>query len=126
MKKSYAALLGLFVTIGVLIVVLAIFLIGEREGIFTKSIEILARFNSVEGLKNGAAVRLLGVDVGSVSEIRIWNNVALVDMKIFSDSRKFIKTDSRAMLETEGLVGNKFVTLTPGSESAPAVRRLIR
>ncbi len=124
MKKSYAALLGLFVTIGVLIVVLAIFLIGEREGIFTKSIEILARFNSVEGLKNGAAVRLLGIDVGSVSEIRIWNNVALVDMKIFSDSRKFIKTDSRAMLETEGLVGNKFVTLTPGSESAPAVQPL--
>ena len=124
MKKSYAALLGLFIAVGVLIVVVAIFLIGGRQGIFTKSTEIYARFNSVEGLKKGAAVRLLGIDVGTVSEIRIWNNVALVDLKIFSDSRKFIKTDSRAMLETEGLVGNKFVVLTPGSETAPAVQAL--
>lgn len=124
MKKSYAALLGLFVAIGVLIVVVAIFLVGGRQGIFSKSVEIYARFNSVEGLKKGAAVRLLGIDVGSVSEIRIWNNVALVDMKVFSDSRKFIKADSRAMLETEGLVGNKFVALTPGTESAPSVQPL--
>lgn len=124
MKKSNAALLGLFVVIGVLIVVVAIFFIGGRQGIFSKSVEIYARFNSVEGLRKGAAVRLLGIDVGTVSEIRIWNNVALVDMKVFSDSRKFIKTDSRAMLETEGLVGNKFVAVTPGSESAASVQPL--
>jgi len=122
MKKSSGALLDLFIAIGTLIVFVAIFLVGAREGIFTKSTEIYARFNSVEGLKNGAAVRLLGIDVGTVSQIKIWNNVALVDMKIFSDSRKFVKTDSRAVLETEGLVGNKFVSLTPGSESAPAVQ----
>ena len=122
MKKSYAALLGLFVAIGTVIVVVAIFLVGRREGIFAKSIEIYARFNSVEGLSNGAAVRLLGIDVGTVSQIKIWNNVALVDMKIFSDSRRFVKTDSRAILESEGLVGNKFVALTPGSEIAPAVQ----
>ncbi len=124
MKKSHAALLGLFVSVGVIILVAGIFLIGEQQGIFTKSISVYARFNSVEGLKEGAAVRLLGIDVGTVSEIRIWNNVALVDMRIFSDSKKFIKTDSRAMLETEGLVGNKFVTLTPGSQAAPAVQPL--
>ena len=124
MKKSYAAMIGLFVAIGTLIVFVAIFLVGRREGIFAKSIEIYARFNSVEGLSSGAAVRLLGIDVGTVSQIKIWNNVALVDMKIFSDSRKFVKTDSRAMLETEGLVGNKFIALTPGSESALAVEPL--
>jgi phospholipid/cholesterol/gamma-HCH transport system substrate-binding protein len=121
MKKSYAALLGLFVAVGVLILVVGVFLIGGRQGIFTKSTAVLARFNSVEGLKKGAAVRLLGIDVGTVSGIRIWNNVALVDLRIFSDSRKFIKQDSKAMLETEGLVGNKFVVLTPGTESSPSV-----
>ena len=124
MKKSYAALLGLFVAVGVLILVVGVFLIGGRQGIFTKSTEVLARFNSVEGLKKGAAVRLLGIDVGTVSGIRIWNNVALVDLRIFSDSRKFIKKDSKAMLETEGLVGNKFVILTPGTETAPSVEAL--
>jgi phospholipid/cholesterol/gamma-HCH transport system substrate-binding protein len=124
MKKSYAALLGLFVAIGALIGVVAIFLIGSRQGIFSRSVEIYARFNSVEGLEKGAAVRLLGIEVGSVSEIKIWNDVALVDIKVFSDSRKFIKTDSRAMLETEGLVGNKFVALTPGTGSAPSIQPL--
>ena len=124
MKKPYAALLGLFVAVGALIVIVAIFLVGGRQGIFTKSIEVYARFNSVAGLKNGAAVRLLGIDVGTVSEIRIWNNVALVDMNIFSNSRKFIKKDSRAILETEGLVGNKFVVLTPGTAASPTVQPL--
>ncbi len=124
MKKTYAALLGLFVAVGVLILVAGIFLIGERQGIFTKSTDILARFNSVEGLKKGAAVRLLGIDVGTVSDIRIWNNVALVDLKVFSGSRKFIKRDSKAMLETEGLVGNKFVVLTPGTDGSPSVQPL--
>lgn len=124
MKRTYAALLGLFVAVGILILAAGIFLIGERQGIFTKSTEVLARFNSVEGLKKGASVRLLGIDVGTVSEIRIWNNVALVDLRIFSDSRKFIKKDSKAMLETEGLVGNKFVVLTPGTEGSPSVQPL--
>lgn len=124
MKKSYAALLGLFVAVGVLILVVGIFLVGERQGIFTKSTEVLARFNSVEGLKKGAPVRLLGIDVGTVSGIRIWNNVALVEMRIFSDSRKFIRQDSKAMVETEGLVGNKFVVLTPGNEGSPSVEAL--
>ncbi len=124
MKKTYAALLGLFVSIGVLILAVGIFFIGEQQGIFTKSTEVLARFNSVEGLKKGAAVRLLGIDVGTVSDIRIWNNVALVDLRIFSNSRRFIKRDSKAMLETEGLVGNKFVVLTPGTEESPSVQAL--
>ncbi len=124
MKKTYAALLGLFIAVGVLIVVVAVFLIGSRQGVFTRSTDIFARFNSVEGLRKGAAVRLLGIDVGTVSDIRIWNNVALVKLKIFSDSRKFIRENSRATLETEGLVGNKFVVLTPGTEGNPEIRPL--
>jgi phospholipid/cholesterol/gamma-HCH transport system substrate-binding protein len=124
LKKTHVALLGLFITVGVVILVLGIFLVGEQQGIFTKSIDVYARFNSVEGLRNGAAVRLLGIDVGTVSGIRIWNNVALVELRIFSDSRKFIKDNSRAMLETEGLVGNKFVILTPGTEGAPSIQPL--
>ena len=124
MKKTYAAILGLFVAVGVLLVVAAIFVIGGRQGIFTKSTEVYVRFNSVEGLKKGAAVRLLGIDVGTVKGISIWNNVALVDMRIFADSRKFIKKDSKAVLETEGLVGNKFVQLTPGTENAETVQGL--
>ncbi len=122
MKKSYAALLGLFIAVGVLIIVVSVFVIGGRQGIFTKSTPVLARFNSVEGLKKGAAVRLLGIDVGTVSDIRIWNNVALVDLKLFTDTKRFIKTDSKAMLETEGLVGNKFVVLTPGTTESPSVQ----
>jgi phospholipid/cholesterol/gamma-HCH transport system substrate-binding protein len=122
MKKQNAVLLGLFITLGAVIVVAAVFLVGGREGIFTTSYPLYARFNSVEGLKKGAAVRLLGIDVGTVTDIRISNRIALVNMKIFADSRKFIKQDSRAMIETEGLVGNKYVILTPGSDEAKTVQ----
>lgn len=112
------ARLGIFVFIGTVLTVLSIFLIGSKEQLFQDTYTVKAYFEDVEGLKNGAVVRLNGINIGSVKDIRITNDekgTVEVVMKLNKSIENFIRLDSKCTIETEGLVGNKIVTITPGS-----------
>ncbi len=125
LKNLSGARLGLFVFIGTILLIIAIFLVGNKESLFTSTFTAKANFPTVEGLRIGASVRLSGIDVGSVSDIEIAKDTAgsvIVTMRIDSDVRNFIKIDSKASIETEGLVGNKIVILTAGSSSAKTIK----
>ncbi|MEW6195230.1 MAG: MlaD family protein [Bacteroidota bacterium] len=117
-KQLEGARLGIFIFIGTILLVISIFMIGNKEKLFVTTIEIKAYFSQIEGLKSGAPVRLSGYDIGSVSEIRLVDsktgNVE-VKMRIDNELLHFIRLDSEASIETEGLVGKKIVSITPGS-----------
>jgi phospholipid/cholesterol/gamma-HCH transport system substrate-binding protein len=118
LKNLEGARLGLFVFLGTILLIISIFLLGNKEKLFTSTIEIKAYFNQVEGLKNGAPVRLSGYDVGSVNSIALVSDTgAMVEVKMRIDNnlKHFIRLDSQAAVETEGLVGKKIVTITAGS-----------
>lgn len=118
LKHLEGARLGIFIFIGTVLLVISIFLLGSKEKLFTSTIEVKAYFNQIEGLKSGAPVRLSGYDIGSVSGISLVDqesgNVE-VKMRIDVGLKHFIRLDSQAAIETEGLVGKKIVTITPGS-----------
>lgn len=117
-KHFEGARLGLFVFLGTVLLVVAIFLVGNKESLFIKSVYIKSYFTTVEGLRTGAPVRLSGLDIGSVSNIRLVEDTTgrvEVTMRIDTDLKQFIRLDSKANIETEGLVGSKIVTITPGS-----------
>jgi len=120
LKQLEGARLGIFIFIGTVLLVISIFLLGSKEKLFTRTIEVKAYFNQIEGLKSGAPVRLSGYDIGSVSGISLVSeetgNVE-VRMRIDVSLKHFIRLDSQAAIETEGLVGKKIVTITPGSAS---------
>ncbi len=114
------AKLGIFIFLGSVLLVLLIFLLGNKDQLFTSTFTIKAHFKNTEGLRNGAAVRFGGIDVGAVKGIKILDdNSGRVEvlMRIKEDIKKYIKKDSRASIETEGLVGNKVVVITMGSDS---------
>ena len=67
--KLKGARLGLFTFIGTVILVLGIFLIGNKDLLFLETFELKAYFPTVEGLRVGAPVRLTGIDVGSIKSI---------------------------------------------------------
>lgn len=123
-KNLEGARLGVFIFIGSVLLVMSIFLIGNKESLFVSTIEIKAVFDRIEGLKPGAPVRLSGYDVGSVSSIALADTKSgqvEVIMRIRQDLIKFIRLDSEASIETEGLVGKKIVSITPGSANQPVI-----
>jgi phospholipid/cholesterol/gamma-HCH transport system substrate-binding protein len=123
-KQLEGARLGIFIFFGTVLLVIFIFLLGNKEKLFTSTIQIKAYFNQVEGLKAGAPVRLSGYDIGSVSAISFAADQSariVVTMRIDNALKHFVRLNSEASIETEGLVGKKIVTITPGSDQAPEV-----
>lgn len=124
LKHLEGARLGLFIFLGSALIVISIFTIGNKESLFVQSITISSRFSNIEGLRSGAPVRLSGYTIGSVSNIVLADDSVgsvIVTMRIDEELRHFIRIDSEASIQTEGLVGKKIVSITPGSHAQPVV-----
>jgi phospholipid/cholesterol/gamma-HCH transport system substrate-binding protein len=118
------AKLGIFIFLGSTLLVVLIFLLGNKDQLFTSTFTLKAYFKNTEGLRNGASVRFGGIDVGAVKDIQILNDTTgrvEITMRIKEEVKRFIKKDSRASIETEGLVGNKVVMISMGSVSAEEI-----
>jgi phospholipid/cholesterol/gamma-HCH transport system substrate-binding protein len=124
LKQLEGARLGVFIFLASVIFVVVIFLIGNKESLFTDTISVRSYFTNVEGLKSGAPVRLSGMDIGSVKNVALVDDTSgrvEVELRIEEESKHLVRLDSRASIETEGLVGKKVVTVTPGSPELEAV-----
>jgi phospholipid/cholesterol/gamma-HCH transport system substrate-binding protein len=119
---------GLFVLVGLLILAVGIFYV-TGAGFFGPKYRIKTYLPEVSGLSTGAPVRLDGVDVGTVDQIRLvprepgktpdrMHNIEVV-MRVDRNYKKDILTDSTASLVTEGLLGNRYVTITRGYTGVP-------
>ncbi len=113
---------GLFIVAGFVLFVVAIFVLGGKENLFTPTFKLKSQFETVSGLKTGGSVRLNGIVVGSVDGIDIEaSNKVLVSMTLEESIRRFIKKDSKATIGSDGLVGNKVIDITPGTPGTPEV-----
>jgi phospholipid/cholesterol/gamma-HCH transport system substrate-binding protein len=115
MRKSSVELsVGIFVLIGILCVGYLAVRLGKMEIIGYDYYIVWARFSNVGGLKNGGAVEMAGVQIGRVTDITLDPNdkVAVVSMKI--NDRIQLNDDVIASVKTAGLIGDKFIKLTPG------------
>jgi len=124
LKDLSGAKLGIFIFFGSVLLIIAIFMLGNKDQLFVSTFNIKAYFKNTEGLRNGASVRFGGIDVGAVKDIKIMpdtSGLVEVSMRIKSEIRRFIKKDSRASIETEGLVGNKVVLITMGSPNSDVI-----
>ncbi len=115
MKKSSAEMVvGIFVLIGILCVGYLTIRLGKMELIGGNYSHLLARFNSVSGLKAGAQVEISGVQVGQVDDINldVKQMVAVVDLKIRKNIQ--LTDDAIASVKTAGLIGDKYIKISPG------------
>lgn len=113
---------ALFIGSGFILFLVAIFVIGGKENLFTPTFTIKSEFESVSGLKTGGQVRLNGISVGKVDGVDILaSNKVLVTMTIESSVKEYIKKDSRVTIGSDGLVGNKIVEISPGAPGSPSV-----
>lgn len=108
--------LGMFVTIGFVLLLSAIYLIGKERNLFGSTFRIKAIFKTVSGLKVGNNVRFSGINVGTVDNILLLSDTTvLVEMILQKDVQKFIKKDAMVNIGSEGLVGDRVVMIAPGS-----------
>ena len=122
-SQKFKVRLGLFVAGGLTLFVLAVFIIGKQKNLFDPVFKISSTFYNVSGLQIGNNVRLTGINVGTVDNIVIINDSTVrVDMLIKNDVKKFIKADCGVAIGSEGLIGDRLIIITQGSNEAPLVK----
>lgn len=116
---------GLMVLIGVALLVIAVFTIGDQEGIWKSKYTLHVRYSDVFGLLPGSPVRLSGLRVGTVKEIefsQIEPGRLEVRLAIDESVKQFIRSDSKALIGTLGLLGDKTIEVSAGSDTATVLQ----
>jgi len=113
MKKiSLELYVGIFFIVGILCFTYLSVKLGKLDIMGDKGTMIYAVFSNTGGLKNGAEVQIAGVNVGRVKQIALQEYQAKVRLQI--DPGIKIQEDAIASIKTKGLVGEKFIEITPG------------
>lgn len=131
---------GILVVVCLFIAVVAVFTLGSRVGIFSPKYSLYAMLPSVSGLQKGASVRLAGVTVGSIEEVRfiepeerdsldgrllraygdsLGDRTVIVRFSVEEDVQDKVTRASRAKIGTVGLLGDKYLDLEVGDPREP-------
>lgn len=122
-ERKRSLTVGLFVLIGLIILVAGILVLGTQQNKFSKNLVVTTYFHDVKGLKVGNNVWFSGVKVGIVKEIKFQSiNDVKVVMHIEEKSSQFIREDVVAKLGSDGLIGNAIVNLVGGSDQVPPIQ----
>jgi phospholipid/cholesterol/gamma-HCH transport system substrate-binding protein len=106
--------LGIFMLVGSILFVIIIYIIGSKQQLFGNTEKIKAVFYNVNGLQIGNNVRYSGINVGTVKEISMLNDTAIIiEMAINRKSFQFIKKNANISIGSDGLVGNMVVNIVP-------------
>jgi phospholipid/cholesterol/gamma-HCH transport system substrate-binding protein len=118
MKSKDRTASGAFVVGGLLLFGLGLFLIGDRRMLFTHSAEFYTEFAQIGGIESGAKIRVGGMDAGEVIEVRVPpgpGSKFRLKLRIVEKLFPVIRTDSIASIQTDGLLGNKFLLIDIGT-----------
>jgi phospholipid/cholesterol/gamma-HCH transport system substrate-binding protein len=120
MKINYAVV-GVFVLSAVLLFSVGLFLIGNRQKAFVHHVDFFTCLNDVNGISPGSKVRVSGFEAGQVTGIELPDRPSgKFRLKLHVDSKlhRLIRDDSVVTVESDGLVGDKFLLIHEGSDQA--------
>ncbi len=112
MKVDKELTVGFFLLIGIFSLVYISVKLGRLEIVGKDRYTVYAEFEKAGGIKAGAVVEIAGVEVGKVKSIRLDNYQALIEFEININVK--IQEDAIASIKTKGLIGEKYVQITPG------------
>lgn len=114
-----AVIVGIFILLGLAILILTILTLGSQKKTFERSITVTSFFDDVNGLQKGNNIWFSGVKVGTIKKVTLTGKGQVeVDMNIESHSRQFIRKDAKAKISTDGLIGNKIIEIYGGTLNA--------
>jgi phospholipid/cholesterol/gamma-HCH transport system substrate-binding protein len=107
--------LGMFVMIGLALLTSTIYWVGKQKNLFGSTFHLTSEFKTVSGLKVGNNIRFSGINIGTVDRIELITDTSvMVGFVIRKKYQRFIKTDARASIGSDGLMGDKVLTIFPG------------
>ncbi len=112
-RAALETTVGFFVLIGIVCLAWMSIQLGKWQLPSKRGYAIEAEFGSVEGLSKGTPIEIAGVEVGRVDRIRLRNYRAVVTMRI--DRGIVLQDDAIASIRTKGLVGEKYISVSPGA-----------
>jgi len=114
--------IGVFAMAGLAVLVIGIFLIGNKKGMFSSTFHVHGMFKNVNGLQVGNNARFAGINVGVVEAIEIVNDTTVkVQLSLNQDVQKFIKKDAKLSIGSDGLMGDKLVLISPGGATTTEI-----
>lgn len=114
---------GAFVLGGIVLFGVGLFLIGSREKVFNRAFDVYADFSTISGLASGAEVRVSGLQAGQLVEIQVPQQPSgeyRLKLRLEEKVHPLIRQDSMATIQTDGLVGDKFLEIDKGSDASPS------
>lgn len=121
-KNTRAFVVGIFIFLGIAILVVTILTLGGQQKTFQKSIVVRAVFDDINGLQKGNNIWFSGVKIGTVKKISfVGNSQVEVDMNIDEASKQYIRKNARARISSDGLIGNKIIVIYSGASKSPSV-----
>ena len=121
-ENKRSVIVGIFVFIGIAILVTGVLTLGGQQKKFVKAIQLKTVFDDIGGLQQGNNIWFSGVKVGTVKKINFYGDAQVeVEMNVEEAVVEFIRKDSKATLSSDGLIGNKIIVIYGGSTEAGQV-----
>lgn len=112
-KLNTEVLVGFFVLLGILALGYLTIRLGKMEVVGGNTYTVSAEFEKVGGIKPGASVEIAGVQIGTVRKVGLDNYQALLELQLHSGIK--VQEDAIASIKTKGLIGEKYIQITPGA-----------
>ena len=116
---------GFFVMMGLSLLVVTVVILGSEQNLFERNYTLHGSFSDISGLREGASVRLAGMDVGLVATIEfpldLDKKEVHVHMRVAERFRDRIRGDTLATIQTQGVLGDKYIALDLGSADRAAL-----
>src|SRR5437762_13593127 len=125
MQSKRTVIVGIFIFLGVVILLAGVIVLGGQRKTFQKTITLNAVFNDVSGLQKGNNIWFSGVKIGTVKKLKIVSHSRVeVEMRLEQQSENFIYKDAKAKIGSDGLIGNRVIIIyggTPGVQDRKSV-----
>ena len=125
-RSSFELKVGIFIFIGIVILSVIVFSIGNFYTL-KRGYELNILFSFANGISVGAPVRYAGVEVGEVQDIEVYfdekENVPMVRLLVWASQNTWVNEDSGANINTLGLLGEKYLEITPGTRESRLLQK---
>ena len=111
--------IGIVAVVAIAMAVMFVIAVGGQGGFSWQQYELVTKFADVKGLKSGAVVRVAGVEVGKVDEVKLSGSEVEVRLKVNEENKSRITDQSRASIGSLSLLGEPVIDISPSTQGRP-------